>query len=205
MHPAIYRYLLSAGFNGRLRDNGRHGSRPPGKGDVMGYTDEDGRWHPEYITNAELAMVPLPGDAAQLAETFDADVWGKDRGDAVAEPLLGACRNGVFPDGLTLLRTCLHVQSRIVRVATQDDEAADEVALLDRLAARVRQRASEGTKEIEANFVAEHLTGGHAITSKVYDDPSRRPRRSLLAGLMLQPTTALRHPIETRCPKCWRL
>lgn len=164
----------------------------------MGYTDEDGRWHFEYISNAELAMASLPGDPAQLAETFDASVWGEDRGRAVAEPLLVACRNGVFPDSLTLLRTCLYVQSRIVRVATQDEEAADEVGLLDRLAGRVRQRASEGQEEIEATVVSEHLTGGHAITSKVYDDPVRRQRRSLLARLMLQPTTALRHPIENQ-------
>jgi hypothetical protein len=165
----------------------------------MGYAGQDGRWHSEHVSNAELGTTSLPTDSGRLAETFDATIWGGDAGRAVAEPLLVACRDGVFPESLTLLRTCFHVQSRVVRVATQDGHAADDVALLDRLAAAVRQRATDGgSDEIEATVVAQRLTMGQAITTKVYEDPGSRRPRSLLAGLMLQATTALRHPIENQ-------
>ena len=162
----------------------------------MGYTDGKGRWHSEFLTNAELSDHALPADPAQLAETFDPTIWGEDAGRAAAERLLAS--SGPLPESLTLLRTCLHIQSRIVRVATQDDDALDEVALLNSLADAVRERVTAGPVDSEATVVARQLTGGQPIAAAIYEDPSSREPRSLLIGLVTQPTTALRHPLENQ-------
>jgi hypothetical protein len=165
----------------------------------VGYVDQNGNWHPKYLTNAELIAHPLPSDSAKLAETFDATCWGEDGGRVIAKPLLAACATGVLPESLTLLRTCLHIQSRIVRVRTQDDDAPDEVALLHWLAAAVRERVATDAIDQEAAVVAEQLTAPERpISSRIYEDPTTRPAKSLLLGLLSQAATTLQHPLENQ-------
>ena len=161
---------------------------------------KDGPWLPAYLTNAELAGVELPAEAALLAETFDATWWGRDGGRAAAERLLDRCRSGgAVPESLTLARTCLHVQSRLVRVLTQDHAEAEEQALLERLADAVRRKVAAGAIDDEVAVIAEHISRPEQpIPARVYEDPVSRPPRSLLWGLMLQPASALQHPLENQ-------
>ena len=127
--------------------------------------------------------------------TFDASWWGGDCGSAAATPLLERCRAGAaLPESLTLLRTCLHVQSRIVRVLTQDHAEPEEQALLERLADSVRQNATSGEIDNE-----EHVSRSEQpILARVYENPVGRPARSLLWGLMTQPAGVLQHPLENQ-------
>ena len=161
---------------------------------------KDGPWLPAYLTNKELAGVELPVEAAVLAETFDATWWGGDGGQAVAEPLLDCCRaGGSVPESLTLARTCLHVQSRLVRVLTQDHDEPEEQSLLERLAGAVRLKAAAGDIDDEVAVIAEHVARPEQpILARVYEDPAGRSARSLLWGLMLQPASALQHPLENQ-------
>ncbi len=157
-------------------------------------------WLPTHLTNAALANAELPTEAAVLAETFDATWWGDDCGRAAAEPLLERCRaGGPLPESLTLLRTCLHVQSRLVRVLTQDRADPEEEALLERLAEGVVQTATRGDVDDEVAVIAEHVSRPEQpILARVYEDPASRPARSLLWGLMTQPASVLQHPLENQ-------
>jgi hypothetical protein len=93
----------------------------------------------------------------------------------------------------------LHEQSRSVRILTQDWDGPQQEALLERLAALVRERVAQGATEDETHFIAKQLSGGHApITWPVYSDPAGRPPPSLLAGLMSQRATQAQHPIENQ-------
>lgn len=160
----------------------------------------DGLWSPAYLTNAELEDAELPAEAAGLAETFDATWWGGDAGRAVAEPLLDRCRaGGAMPESLTLARTCLHVQSRLVRVLTQDHDEPEEQALLGRLADGVRQQVARGEIDNEVEVIATHIAQPEQpIVARIYEDPADRPARSLLWGLMTQPASVLQHPLENQ-------
>jgi len=146
-----------------------------------------------------MGVSQLPDDPADLAETFDASCWGDDGGRSVAAPLLDECAAGVFPESLTLLRTCLQVQSRLVRILTQDDDASDEVALRDHLADAVRERVELGLIDDDSIVVAHRLAAPHSpIAARVYEDPSGQASKSLLLGLMGQATSPSQQPVENQ-------
>ena len=161
----------------------------------------DGPWLPNHLTNAELETADLAIEAAVLAETFDETSWGGDCGMAVAIPLLESCRaGGQIPESMTLLRTCLCAQSRLVRRWTQDDDVPEDEALLERLAQAVRERATQAESDDEVAVIARYLPRPELpILARVYEDPEARLPRLLLWGLMTQP--AVRAPPTAACAR----
>ena len=161
--------------------------------------DDDGIWHSGLLRNSELAAADLRITAAELAETFDESVWGDDAGRSFTLPLLERCKDGEMPSSVTLVRACLYTQSRSVRLITQDYDAPEEVALLDRLAQAVRDRVALNDLDDEATVIARCLSlPDLPLTGSAYEDPAARPERSLLLGLMSQPTSLSQQPIENQ-------
>jgi hypothetical protein len=162
-------------------------------------TDEAEAWLQRYLANEEMLGAELPHGAAVLADTFDLDrVWGPHEGPLLPTDLADRAAAEDWPESVTLLRTWLHQQSRSVRVLTQDFDEPREEALLEQLAALVRERVASGRIEDETHFIAQQLSRGEPSIWSVYNDPAGRPAPSLLAGLMTQPTTHAQHPLENQ-------